>query len=33
MHNWVLNFGLIFETCLAAFLSYTPGTEDALESI
>ena len=30
MNNWVLNFGLVFETCVAAFLSYTPGTEDAL---
>jgi sodium/potassium-transporting ATPase subunit alpha len=25
MSNWVLNFALICETCLAAFLSYTPG--------
>ncbi|XP_072049011.1 sodium/potassium-transporting ATPase subunit alpha-2-like [Amphiura filiformis] len=30
MHNWVLNTGLIFETCLAAFLSYTPGLENGL---
>jgi len=30
MNNWVLNFGLVFETCLAALLSYTPGTEGAL---
>jgi sodium/potassium-transporting ATPase subunit alpha len=30
MNNWFLNFGLLFETCLAAFLSYTPGTEKAL---
>ena len=25
MNNWVLNFGLVFETALAAFLSYCPG--------
>ncbi|CAG0901454.1 unnamed protein product [Cyprideis torosa] len=25
MRNWAMNFGLIFETCLAAFLCYTPG--------
>merc|ERR1711970_1175256 len=25
MRNHILNFGLVFETCLAAFLSYTPG--------
>jgi sodium/potassium-transporting ATPase subunit alpha len=25
MRNHVLNFGLLFETCLAAFLSYCPG--------
>lgn len=25
MKNHVLNFGLVFETCLAAFLSYCPG--------
>jgi len=30
MKNWVLNFGLVFETLLAAFLSYTPGMETAL---
>ncbi|XP_071959681.1 sodium/potassium-transporting ATPase subunit alpha-3-like isoform X2 [Antedon mediterranea] len=30
MHNWVLNTGLIFETCLAAFLSYCPGLENGL---
>ncbi|KAJ8031372.1 Sodium/potassium-transporting ATPase subunit alpha-3 [Holothuria leucospilota] len=30
MHNWVLNTGLVFETCLAAFLSYTPGLENGL---
>lgn len=24
MHNWILNTGLIFETCLAAALSYIP---------
>merc|ERR1739848_631378 len=25
MKNWIMNFGLIFETLLACFLSYTPG--------
>ena len=30
MKNWILNFALIFETCLALFLSYTPGTDKAL---
>lgn len=30
MRNWALNFGLIFETLLAAFLSYTPGMEKGL---
>ncbi|XP_042856072.1 sodium/potassium-transporting ATPase subunit alpha-like isoform X3 [Penaeus japonicus] len=30
MKNWVLNFGLIFETTLAAFLSYTPGMDKGL---
>ncbi|XP_027194628.2 sodium/potassium-transporting ATPase subunit alpha-B-like [Dermatophagoides pteronyssinus] len=25
MNNWALNFGLLFETVLAAFLSYCPG--------
>jgi len=30
MRNWVLNFGLVFETALAAVLSYTPGMEAAL---
>ncbi|XP_022085909.1 sodium/potassium-transporting ATPase subunit alpha-like [Acanthaster planci] len=30
MSNWVLNFGLVFETALAAFLSYTPGLENGL---
>jgi sodium/potassium-transporting ATPase subunit alpha len=24
MSNWVLNFGLVFETCCAAFLLYFP---------
>lgn len=28
--NWFLNFGLVFETCLAAFLSYTPGMSNGL---
>lgn len=30
MRNWALNFGLIFETALAAFLSYTPGMDKGL---
>lgn len=28
--NMVLNFGLCFETTLAAFLSYTPGMDKGL---
>merc|ERR1712076_295511 len=31
MTNWVMNFGLIFETALAAFLSYTPGMDKGLK--
>ncbi|CAG0888916.1 unnamed protein product [Darwinula stevensoni] len=30
MTNWVLNFALVFETFLAAILSYTPGLDKAL---
>ena len=30
MRNWILNFALVFETCLALFLSYTPGMDKAL---
>jgi len=30
MSNWALNFGLVFETALAAFLSYCPGTDKGL---
>ena len=30
MTNWILNFGLFFETALAAFLSYTPGMDKGL---
>ena len=30
MKNWFLNFGLCFETCLAAVLSYTPGMDKGL---
>lgn len=30
MRNWALNFGLIFETILAAVLSYTPGMDKGL---
>ena len=31
MTNWVMNFGLLFETALAAFLSYTPGMDKGLK--
>merc|ERR1740124_149358 len=31
MKNHILNFGLIFETVLAAFLSYTPGMDKMLK--
>ena len=27
MSNWALNFGLVFETAVAAFLIYTPGLQ------
>merc|ERR1712136_647909 len=30
MTNWFLNFGLVFETVLAAFLSYCPGMDKGL---
>jgi len=30
MSNWTLNSGLVFETCLAAFLSYCPGLDKGL---
>ncbi|XP_014298579.1 sodium/potassium-transporting ATPase subunit alpha isoform X7 [Microplitis demolitor] len=30
MRNWALNFGIVFETALAAFLSYTPGMDKGL---
>jgi len=30
MKNWFMNFGLVFETVLACFLSYTPGMEKGL---
>lgn len=30
MRNNILNFALVFETCLAAFLSYTPGMDKGL---
>merc|ERR1719412_289420 len=30
MKNWFMNFGLVFETLLAVFLSYTPGMEKGL---
>jgi len=32
MHNWVLNFGLVFETFLALFLCYCPGMSVALKT-
>jgi len=31
MTNWMLNFGLVFETVLAAFLQYTPGLNYGLK--
>merc|ERR1712051_555250 len=31
MTNWIMNFGLVFETALAAFLSYTPGMDKGLK--
>jgi sodium/potassium-transporting ATPase subunit alpha len=31
MKNWIMNFGLVFETVLAAFLSYTPGMDKGLK--
>ena len=31
MTNWIMNFGLIFETALAAVLSYTPGMDKGLK--
>merc|ERR1712055_1117519 len=30
MKNWFMNFGLVLETCLAAFLSYCPGMDKGL---
>ncbi|CAD5223282.1 unnamed protein product [Bursaphelenchus xylophilus] len=30
MFNWYMNFGLVFETALAAFLCYCPGLDKAL---
>merc|ERR1712179_805145 len=30
MRNWFMNFGLVFETVLAAVLSYTPGMDKGL---
>ncbi|OQV18895.1 Sodium/potassium-transporting ATPase subunit alpha [Hypsibius exemplaris] len=32
MNNWVLNFALVFETALAAFISYCPGMDVALKT-
>jgi sodium/potassium-transporting ATPase subunit alpha len=31
MTNWIMNFGLLFETALAVFLSYTPGMDKGLK--
>merc|ERR1711923_257647 len=31
MSNWFMNFGLLFETLLAAFMSYTPGMDKGLK--
>ncbi|XP_063217397.1 sodium/potassium-transporting ATPase subunit alpha-like [Bacillus rossius redtenbacheri] len=31
MRNWMMNFSLVFETALAAFLAYTPGMEKGLK--
>merc|ERR1711910_11390 len=31
MTNWIMNFGLLFETALAAVLSYTPGMDKGLK--
>uniref|UniRef100_T1GMD8 Cation-transporting P-type ATPase C-terminal domain-containing protein n=1 Tax=Megaselia scalaris TaxID=36166 RepID=T1GMD8_MEGSC len=31
MSNWALNFGLLFETALAAFLCYCPGMDKGLQ--
>jgi sodium/potassium-transporting ATPase subunit alpha len=30
MSNWILNFGLVFETILAAVLCYVPGLDQGL---
>lgn len=30
MNNWYINFALVFETALAALLSYTPGMDKGL---
>jgi len=32
MRNWFMNFGLVFETALAATLAYAPGTEQGLRT-
>uniref|UniRef100_A0A0N5AJW8 Sodium/potassium-transporting ATPase subunit alpha n=1 Tax=Syphacia muris TaxID=451379 RepID=A0A0N5AJW8_9BILA len=31
MSNWTLNFGLVFETALAAFMCYCPGLDNGLK--
>jgi sodium/potassium-transporting ATPase subunit alpha len=30
MSNWIMNFGLIFETCLCVFMCYCPGLDNGL---
>ena len=30
--NWILDFGLVFETCIAILLSYCPGMDVALKT-
>ena len=30
MSNWTLNFGLVFETCLCAFMAFCPGLDKGL---
>lgn len=32
MHNWVLNFGMVFETLCACFVSYGPGMSEVLRT-
>lgn len=32
MNNWVMNKAILFETCLAIFITYTPGMDIALKT-